>query len=309
MQVLKSIETVCGPVPFEQLGWTLAHEHFFTVTYDSPGMYLADPQIAQLELSDAAQVGTQSVIDLTALDIGRDPESLRALSRDTGVNIIMGTGWYTKTTYPDWINATPTEELAQVLIEDIRNGEQGIRPGVIGEIGIAGTNLDAREERVLRAVGRAHLATGLTIFIHQQRTFSGPLALQTLAEEGVLPNRIVFCHMDSIESAAVQEKAAAMGVWVSYDRIQGWDLVHQLQPWEVHRRLEMLLRAREGDYLDRVLLSTDCCVKGDLHRYGGPGYAFTHGYFASLLSKHGFSDEELDQLFRLNPQRALTGGT
>ena len=31
MQVLKSIETVCGPVPFEQLGWTLAHEHFFTV--------------------------------------------------------------------------------------------------------------------------------------------------------------------------------------------------------------------------------------------------------------------------------------
>ena len=84
MQVLKSIETVCGPVPFEQLGWTLAHEHFFTVTYDSPGMYLADPQIAQLELSDAAQVGTQSVIDLTALDIGRDPESLRDLSREPG---------------------------------------------------------------------------------------------------------------------------------------------------------------------------------------------------------------------------------
>ena len=47
MQVLKSIETVCGPVPFEQLGWTLAHEHFFTVTYDSPGMYLSDPQIRQ----------------------------------------------------------------------------------------------------------------------------------------------------------------------------------------------------------------------------------------------------------------------
>ena len=64
MQVLKSIETVCGPVPSSS--WlTLAHEHFFTVTYSSRHVP-ADPEIAQL-IEDAAQVGTQSVTDLTAL--------------------------------------------------------------------------------------------------------------------------------------------------------------------------------------------------------------------------------------------------
>lgn len=307
MEVTHSIETVCGPVANDELGWTLAHEHFFTETYNSPGMYLADPQIARLELADAAQVGTQTVIDLTTLDMGRDPQSLRALSRDTGVNIIMGTGWYTQATYPEWINSTPTNELAQILINDIHDGVDGVRPGVIGEIGIASSTLDAREERVLRAVGRTHVATNLTIFIHQQRTFSGPLALQVLTEEGVSPHRIVFCHMDSIEAKTVHTDASSMGVWLSYDRLQGWDLVHQLQPWEVERRLDLLLTARREGYLDRILLSTDCCVKGDLRRYGGPGYVFTHGDFARLLSDHGFSDGELDQLFSSNPRRALTG--
>jgi predicted metal-dependent phosphotriesterase family hydrolase len=96
-------------------------------------------------------------------------------------------------------------------------------------------------------------------------------------------------------------------VWLSYDRIQGWDLVHQLKPWEVDRRRQLLRRAGDEGYLDRVLLSTDCCVKGDLRRYGGPGYAYTHGMFADSLRDSGFDDSDLELLFISNPMRALTG--
>lgn len=302
------VQTVRGPIPAADLGKTLAHEHFFTVTYDAPAMYLSDARLAALELNDACSVGTASVIDLTTFDLGRDPVKLHALSEETGVNIIMGTGWYTKSTYPELINVTSTDQLAETIIQDIRIGVDGIRPGVIGEIGVGGDFLDAREERVLRAVGRAHAASGLTIFIHQQRVFSGPLALQVLMEEGVSPHRIVFCHMDSIEESAAHEEAIDLGVWLSYDRIQGWDLVYQLRPWEVERRRDLLTWAKRNGHLGRILLSTDCCVKGDLRRYGGPGYAYTHGDFAQQLGDLGFSEGELAELFIDNPRRAVTGG-
>ncbi len=308
-QSYPKVQTVLGPIEAEELGWTLAHEHFFTKTYDAPGMYLSNPVLAHAELEDAMAVGTRSVIDLTTVDIGRDPRKLRALSQATGVNIIMGTGWYVHKTYPDSIAFTSTNGLVEALLTEIECGVDGVFPGVIGEIGIANEMIEAREERVFRAVARVHRTTGLPIFVHQQRTFSGPLALEILLEEGVAPNRVVFCHMDSITDFAVHERAVELGVWLSYDRIQGWDLVFQLRPWEVEHRVELLRRARQDSYLNRILLSTDCCVLGDLRRYGGPGYAYTHGDFAEKLRSVGFTESELNGLFHSNPKSVLTGVT
>ena len=270
-------------------------------------MYLSDPILAAAELEDAKAVGTRSVIDLTTVDIGRDPAKLRALSQATGVNIIMGTGWYVHKTYPDSIAFTSTNGLVETLLEEIEDGVGGVYPGVIGEIGIANETIEAREERVFRAVARVHRTTGLPIFIHQQRTFSGPLALEILLEEGVEPNRVVFCHMDSITDFESHERAVELGVWLSYDRIQGWDLVFQLRPWEVEHRIELLRRARQDSYLNRILLSTDCCVLGDLRRYNGPGYAYTHGDFAEILRTEAFTESELHGLFQSNPKSVLTG--
>lgn len=288
---------------------TLMHEHFLTRTYDAPGMLLHDEEVAVLELGDAHAAGTRTVVDLTTFDLGRRPAALRRISEAAGVDIVMGTGWYTSATYPERIATTSTNELAAELIEDISVGVDGVRPGVIGEIGTAGISIDAREERVIRAVARAQLATGLTIFIHQQKVFSGPAVFDLLREEGVAATAVVFCHMDSLEDRDASRAALDLGVWLSYDRLQGWDLVHQLRPWEVQRRVDLVRRAREGGFLDRIVLSTDCCVLGDLRRYGGPGYAFTHTTFAQRLREVGLDEAELDQLFVKNPRRILAGGT
>src|SRR4051812_35032250 len=94
------VQTVRGPVAADALGWTLAHEHFFTTTIEAPGMLLRDPHIAELELEEAYAAGTRTAIDLTTFDLGRDPKALRRLSEATGVAIVMGTGWYTSRSYP-----------------------------------------------------------------------------------------------------------------------------------------------------------------------------------------------------------------
>ena len=305
-QPTASVQGVSGPILADDLGWTLAHEHFFTKTYDVPGMYLANERVAAMELTDAAAVGTRSVIDLTTLDMGRDPRALARLAEQTGVNIVMGTGWYTHKTYPPSHALTSTQGLTETLLADIEEGVDGIRPGVIGEIGVAGELVEAREERVLRAVARAHRESGLPVFLHQQRVLSGPAALTILMEEGMQAQHVVFCHMDSIEDVAAHELAVDLGVWLSYDRIQGWDLVFQLRPWEVEHRHMLLERARIHGYLGQILLSTDCCVLGDLARYGGPGYAYTHGAFAAQLRDRAFTQAELETLFRSNPRRVLT---
>jgi phosphotriesterase-related protein len=260
-----------------------------------------------MELADAHAAGTQTVVDLTTFDLGRRPAALRRISEATGVDIVMGTGWYTSSTYPDRIGVTPTNQLADELIEDITVGVDGIRPGVIGEIGTADIVIEAREERVIRAVARAQLTTGLPVFIHQQRVFSGPAVLELLREEGVAAPSVIFCHMDSLDDPDAHAAALDLGVWLSYDRLQGWDLIHQLRPWEVDRRVELVLGARRGGFLDRIVLSTDCCVLGDLARYGGPGYAYTHATFAQRLLDEGLGAAELDQLFVDNPRRILAG--
>ena len=300
-----TVQSVTGPVRVSDLGWTLAHEHFFTKTLDAPGMLLRDEEIAALELADAAAVGTRSVIDLTTFDLLRDPAALRRLSERTGITIVMGTGWYLHKTYPERIATTSTAALADELLRDIEEGTDGVRPGVIGEIGTWDVAIEAREERVLRAVARAHVASGLPVFVHQQRVFSGPGVLDILGEEGVAPESVVLCHMDSVNDPSLTERAIELGAWVAFDRVQGWDLVFQPRPWEVQRRVDTVVRARRDGYLDRVLVSTDCCVLGDLARYGGPGYAFTHGPFAGLLREAGLVADDLEQLFARNPARAV----
>lgn len=74
----------------------------------------------------------------------------------------------------DDINYWPTDELAEELVCEIRQGIAGtdIRPGVIGEIGAAHYHLTAKEGRCLRATAKAHLQTGLAVMTHLLATLA-----------------------------------------------------------------------------------------------------------------------------------------
>ena len=75
-------------------------------------------------------------MDVTSIGIGRDPVALLRISRATGLNVVMGAGYYIDQTHSDWLRKASVDEIAKSIIKDVDEGVDGtgIRAGIIGEI-------------------------------------------------------------------------------------------------------------------------------------------------------------------------------
>ena len=49
--------------------------------------------------------GGMTIVDATTIGIGRDPRALARIARATGLNVIMGAGYYVGVTHPDGMGA------------------------------------------------------------------------------------------------------------------------------------------------------------------------------------------------------------
>jgi len=114
--------------------WDLKHDPFGNID----NCRLDDLELAVEEVARFASLGGHTIIEATGLGLGRSLAGLRRVSERTGVNIIAGTGFYLEAAHPAFVAAKTTEQLAELLLADLRDGEHGIRPGIIGEIGVSG---------------------------------------------------------------------------------------------------------------------------------------------------------------------------
>src|SRR5207244_11398316 len=108
--------------------------------------------------------------DLRRAVVCREPAWLARVSGATGLNVVMGCGWYRGAYYPAEarIDRRSVDDLADELVREATDGvgESGIRPGVIGEIGTDKPWVSALEERVHRAAARASRRPGLALTPH-----------------------------------------------------------------------------------------------------------------------------------------------
>ena len=299
------VMTVKGPVPSRELGLTLPHEHLLIdlTRQVIQGGRINDLSLLQGELNAFAAIGGKTLVDCTTREIGRDPIALQTLSSSTGVNIVMGCGLYREPYISrEWIDAHGADELAQQLIDEIELGVDGtgIKPGVIGEIG-SEKSITALEERVLRAAGRAHKRTGLTITTHTARWPNGLKQLAILKAEGVDPRRVIIGHCDTIPSPEYHFAIAAEGAYVEFDTIRGDNT------YDTELRLGFITSLIHQGHIDRILLSHDVCLRSHLRALGGPGYTYVPTTLAEHLSQRGVSEDELHILLVENPRRALSG--
>lgn len=294
-----------GPVAPDALGITMPHEHTFLDVmreYRGDGL-VHDAALVAGDLREYASIGGRTIVDVTSRGLRPQPARLPALARETGVTIVAGTGFYRHPFLDeDWFDRHSTDEVADLLIRDIREGIDGtgVRAGIIGEIG-CDRYLTPAEERSFRAAARAHHATGLTITTHAGRWPVGLPQLRLLREEGVEPGRVIIGHCDMVLDQDYHRAIAEAGAWVEFDTIQA-------EPDHVLDRTVAAIRALvDAGFEDRILLSQDVCLVSQFRAMGGSGYGYILREFTGRLRAAGITDATIERFLVTNPARALTG--
>jgi len=298
------IMTVLGPIEPGLLGFTNAHEHLLSDLYHesrSLDGVMNDEDLIVEELAILKAAGGSALVEVTNRGLGRQPEALRRIALATGLHIVMGCGWYRQKFYDETIDRTRTDDLAADMVQDLTRGADGtgIRAGVIGEIGSDKGYITAAEERVLRAAARASRETNAAITTHAVCHPLGIEQLDILEQEGVKPTRVIIGHCDSYLRLDYHEAIARRGAYVEYDTFG------KRQIYSDERRIAMLAELLRRGYETRILLSTDVCLRSNLHAYGGPGYDHLISRVVPALRVAGISEQQIHLMTVTNPARVL----
>ena len=284
--------------------------------------YLNDLNLAQSELNNYFSRGGQSVVDLTVRAIGRDPLGLYQISRLTGINIIMGTGWYVPDFHPIDMDSRTVDSLVRELVNEICIGVDStfIRAGIIGEIGIKDGFLSQNEIKIIQAVSQASIATGISISFHYGGTGRERFKLlDIIRNEGCPTDRIILGHSDLIAGDLdLILELLEYGIYIQFDLLGrvGAHLMIEASdssnPWPSYLNTsstalvsKVLPTLISYGYADRILLSQDVCTKIQLKKFGGTGYSFILESFIPHLLEVGISQDDIDTILIKNPRDVL----
>lgn len=299
------IQTVTGPIEAADLGVTLPHEHLFINLmreYRGDGL-LNDPDLVEHELRLYGDLGGRSIVDVTSSGLDRNPLALLDASRRTGLNVVMGCGYYRDPYLPNEdVDTTTVEGLSERIVNDLDVGVDGtgIRAGVIGEVGSDKWFVSAREERSLRAAGRAQVRTGVALTTHSARWPVGMPQLDILVEEGVDLRRVIVGHSDSVPDTEYHLALARRGAYVQFDMLGIYT-----SEYDQEKRIRYIRNLVESGFDDHVLLSHDVCLRGMLTVNGGVGYGHILRDFVPRMRAADISDDLIERMMITNPARAL----
>lgn len=342
---MTTVQTVRGPVAVDDLGITLSHEHLLNDVSswwtrsgshgldpddfaDAPieeallwdlrqdpfgnraNLALDDVDVACDELGRFAALGGRTVIETTGWGIGRDLAGLRQISERTGVHVVAGTGFYLEASHPVDLVAVGPDGVTDRILADLRDGQDGVRPGIIGEVGVS-ADFTPAEQVSLRGALAAQVECGLPMQVHLPGWFRLAETVLDVAESvGADPSKLVLCHMGpSGEDLDYQRAVLDRGAWVQYDML-GMEVFYADQGVQCpsdEQNAAHLARLVDLGHGGQLLLSQDIFVKSLLRRHGGPGYAHILQYFVPRLCRHGLDEEQVLSLMTNNP-RCLFGG-
>jgi phosphotriesterase-related protein len=338
------VMTVRGPIAAADLGVTLMHEHILNdcrcwwnkpkepervhlgsdpVSIEILGDLRMDPfanlhnctlddeELAIAELKPVAAHGGRTVVDPTCKGIGRDPLALQRISRATGLNIVMGGGYYLQSSHPAEVAGMSASEIADGIVREALEGVDGTgaRIGLIGEIGVS-SDFTPDEQKSLRGAAAAQRRTGLPLMVHLPGWFRlAHQVLDMVEQEGGDIRHTVLCHMNpSWFDTEYQFALARRGAIIEYDMVgmDFWYADQGVQCPSEEDNAKGIKGLIDAGFGDRIVVSQDVFLKMMLTRYGGFGYAYIQKHFLARLKRHGVTDAEIDTLMVDNPRRAFS---
>ena len=339
------IQTVLGTIEPDELGRTMTHEHLlidFEVMFNPPpeattqqmahaavslenlgwirqycysnldNLKVLDEDTAVDEALLYRRHGGGTIVDATTIGIGRDPLALARISRASGVNVVMGAGYYVHAAQTNTLENTSEEQISQQIIQEVQQGVEntGVKAGIIGEIGCTWP-LEETDSKVLRASAKAQVETGAAILIHPGRSESAPLEiLSILSESGADMSRVIMGHLDRTVSniETLREIASTgcvlewdlFGVEVSFYQPSDFDMPSDAQ------RMNIIRSMIDEGIGKNIVIAHDICTKHRLVKYGGHGYGYILEHIVPRMRSRGFSESEILDITQYNASRLLT---
>ena len=316
---MTQINSVLGPIDSSDLGFTLMHEHVMVAASGLSKSYpdLLGPNREERAiacLKKAKAKGINTLLDATTFDLGRDPELLRHVAFESGVNLINVTGWWLDV--PRFMLGVGANQMADEFIRDINEGFRGtdIKAGML-KCAADFEGVTPPLETMARAVARAHLQTGVPIMVHSYPT--GHVAkrqIEIFREEGVDLTRVKIDHSNDTTDTDYLKWILDQGCFPGLDRYPG-------RPVSPHMRTVTLKRLMDMGYAERLCPSHDCiCLH--IHNEQADGsipaehaftasnpdqYLYMHRHVIPELLQMGATQTDIDMLFIDNPKRLFEG--
>jgi phosphotriesterase-related protein len=307
---MPTIETARGKVDTANLGATLMHEH---VSVRTPGIRENWPDLwdqqqaiedAVARLNAVAERGIGTIVDATPADMGRDPELLRAVQARTSVHIVVTTGIYWEV--PRFWRLRSADDLARAFIRDITEGIAGseIKAGAIKAATV--DEVTPVNDLSLRAVARAHRATGAPIITHNAPPTTGLEQARVFEEEGVDLGRVMIGHVGDTTDIEFLKQLIERGCMLGMDRFGMHSELLGLDD-----RIDTVARLCAEGYAERVMISQDTACTQDWFAEPDAKYPNNPNGNMNLISdevlpalrKRGVSDEQIDAMLVGNPRR------
>lgn len=234
-----TVQTVCGTIASDALGWCQIHEHLFVhdtpAAQKNPALRIDDPANSLAELCAYRAAGGNSLCDAQPVAAGRDCEVLARLSDESGVHIVASTGYHLPLFYAEesWIHTLDEAALYDLYCGELTLGmlphapdpsvrpahRTAIRAGLV-KAAIGADGAVGRLEVQLRAAARAAADTGNVLMLHTERGAHALEAIALARSCGLAPERMIICHVDrQADDLSPHEAIAKTGVFLDYDTI------------------------------------------------------------------------------------------
>jgi predicted metal-dependent phosphotriesterase family hydrolase len=310
--VPRPVITVQGPIPYDQLGITDAHNHVWIETI--PGACEGIPVLNQYnlilsELIEYRQKDGRTLLDCQPGGCGRDGNKLLGLSKASQVNIIACTGFHRKKYYPPdyWLWEASAQNVADTFSSELIQGlNETLHSPISVKAGFIKIALEAIWADCAQAAmeGAASVA-GNTKALLQIHTEKGSLAEKAciyFTDRGVLPNQLVLCHMDKRPDISLHKALANLGVLLEYDTFYRPKYNPTSNLWPL---IDQMVGAGLSD---RIALATDMAEAVLYHNIGGgPGLSSLPGEIQQKLTEIGFPETVREQILGGNIARRLAG--
>ncbi|MGW0953474.1 phosphotriesterase family protein [Streptomyces sp. NPDC002545] len=317
----KTVNTVLGPVPADELGVVLVHEallsvtpgaeHAFDITIDRAEIF----ETLAAKLTDFRAHGGGTIVDSTGMFHGRDVRLYETLARTTGVHIVASTGqgpeellggyFLTPQTNPP--TPWPAEKFADLFTKEITEGMVVPRVERRGAAGLVATTataegMTATDESLFRGAARTALSTGVPASVRYGADAVRELGV--VLDEKLPADRVVVGGLDRKDAVAsgAPLEIARRGAYVAVDHVGTEDAAHVT---DAERAVLVTDLVRAG-FGDRILLSGSATGVAKGHPGNDLPYSYVLTTFVPLLKAQGLSDEDTRRILVENPRDLLS---